>query len=156
MLIGGALVVPAGLLERLGEQRTETPDAFARETARVERIAMEAVMEAERRLGHQPRDVSASKCGYDVESSVAGGGRLRLIEVKGRLQGAKTVTVTKNEILIGLNKPDDFILAIVELDSEGKGVPQYVRRPFQREPDFGATSVNYNLAELLERAEDPA
>ena len=156
VLIGGALVVPSGLLERLGGQRTETPDAFARETARVERIAMEAVMEAERRLGHQPRDVSASKCGYDVESSVAGGGRLRLIEVKGRVQGAKTVTVTKNEILVGLNKPDDFILAIVELDSDGKGVPKYVCRPFQREPDFGATSVNYDLAELLERAEDPS
>jgi len=30
-----------------------------------------------------------------------------------------------------------------------------VRRPFQREPDFGVTSVNYDLAELLERAEEP-
>jgi hypothetical protein len=25
----------------------------------------------------------------------------------------------------------------------------YVRRPFQREPDFGVTSVNYDFAELL-------
>lgn len=29
------------------------------------------------------------------------------------------------------------------------------RRPFQREPDFGVTSVNYNFAELLARAEAP-
>ena len=117
---------------------------------------MQVVLDAERRLGHQPRDVSAAKCGYDVESSVVGNGRLRLIEVKGRVEGARTVTVTKNEILVGLNKPDDFILAIVEVNSEGKGVPQYVRRPFQREPDFGATSVNYDLRELLEQAEEPS
>jgi hypothetical protein len=155
VVIGGALVVPAGLLERLKGDRTDSPDAFARETARVERIAMQAVMDAERRLGHQPRDVSAAKCGYDVESSVLEGGRLRMIEVKGRVEGAKTVTVTKNEILVGLNKRDNFILAIVEVNSDGHGVPRYVRHPFQREPDFGATSVNYDLAEPLERTEAP-
>ncbi len=33
---------------------------------------------------------------------------------------------------------------------------RYVRRPFQREPDFGVTSVNYDLSELLARAEEPA
>ena len=29
------------------------------------------------------------------------------------------------------------------------------KKPFQREPDFGVTSVNYSLAELLARAEAP-
>ena len=33
--------------------------------------------------------------------------------------------------------------------------PHYLRQPFKREPDFGVTSVNYDLAELLERAEAP-
>jgi hypothetical protein len=33
---------------------------------------------------------------------------------------------------------------------------RYVRRPFQREPDFGVTSVNYDFAELLARGERPA
>ncbi len=31
----------------------------------------------------------------------------------------------------------------------------YLRRAFQREPDFGVTSVNYDFAELLARAEEP-
>jgi len=31
----------------------------------------------------------------------------------------------------------------------------YVRTPFRREPDFGVTSVNYDFAELLARAEEP-
>jgi len=30
----------------------------------------------------------------------------------------------------------------------------YLRHPFQREPDFGVTSVNYDFAELLSRAEE--
>ena len=43
---------------------------------------------------------------YDVESRVPGTGKLRLIGVKGRVSGATTITVTKNEILYSLNKPD--------------------------------------------------
>jgi hypothetical protein len=31
----------------------------------------------------------------------------------------------------------------------------YVRRPFQREPDFGVVSVNYNFSELLASASAP-
>ena len=153
VVIGGALVVPMGLLARLGV--VDGASMHALETARVERLAMDAVMEAERRLGYEPRDVGAQKLGYDVESSAPGGGPLRFIEVKGRVAGADTVTVTKNEILTGLNKPDDFILAIVEIDGAARG-PRYVRQPFRREPDFGATAVVYKLNELLVKAEDPA
>lgn len=35
-------------------------------------------------------------------------------------------------------------------------VVPYVRRPFQREPDFSVTSVNYAPAELLARGEAPS
>ncbi len=70
------------------------------------------------------------------------------------MSGAATITVTKNEILYSLNKPDDFILAIVEFDGKTYQV-HYVRRPFQREPDFGVTSVNYSFRELLGRGEAP-
>jgi hypothetical protein len=54
------------------------------------------------------------------------------------------------------NKPEDFILAIVEFQPDDSHRAHYVRRPFQREPDFGAASVNYYFAELLARAEAPA
>ncbi|MFA6852538.1 MAG: DUF3883 domain-containing protein, partial [Bacilli bacterium] len=106
------------------------------------------------------------KVGYDIESRVPTTGQLRFIEVKGRMSGAAAITVTKNEILTSLNKPDDYILAIVEfLPENAGGTPalpggagfrvHYLRQPFQREPDFGVTSVNYNFAELLARAEKP-
>ena len=112
-------------------------------------------MSAEQGFGFKPRDVSSYKVGYDVESTIPGTGKLRLIEVKGRVRGAATITVTKNEILTALNKPDDYILAIVIVDG-GKTTPHYVRRPFRREPDFAVTSVNYDLAELLSESSEPS
>ena len=111
-------------------------------------------MQAEQLLGYIPRDVSADKCGYDIESRIPGTGKLRFIEVKGRVKDASTVTVTKNEILTALNKPEDFILAIVEVDGDA-ATTHYIARPFQREPDFGATSVNYDLEKLRNKGVVP-
>ncbi|HEX9867911.1 MAG TPA: DUF3883 domain-containing protein, partial [Candidatus Tectomicrobia bacterium] len=155
VVIGGALIVPAGLLARLQGQTPQAPDRVAHDTEQIERLAMAAVIAAERRLGFEPYDISGEKRGYDIESRVPGTGQLRFIEVKGRVAGAQVVTITKNEILTALNKPDDFILAVVLVDG-GAATPWYIRRPFQREPDFGVTSVNYDLEELLARAEYPA
>jgi superfamily II DNA or RNA helicase len=155
VVVSGAVVIPAGLLDKiLGTGEPEAAER-ARETRRVERLAVEAVLAAERALGNEPSDVGAEKRGYDVESKDPRTKRLRFIEVKGRAAGAATVTVTKNEILTCLNKPEDYILAIVEVDGDAAQGPRYVRRPFRREPDFGVTSVNYDLGELLARAEAP-
>ena len=117
------------------------------------------VMDIERSLGFEPVDREFEKLGYDIESRVpsnhAGSGKSRFIEVKGRITGAPTITVTRNEILYSLNKPDDFILAIVEFTDDDSHRAHYLRQPFQREPDFGVTSVNYDFADLLQRARAP-
>lgn len=78
------------------------------------------------------------RLGYDIENRDPRTGRLRFIEVKGRVAGADTITVTKNEILTSLNKPDDYILAVVEFLGGDQHRVHYVRRSFRREPDFGA------------------
>ncbi len=155
IVIGGALVIPAGLIPKLQGQALPPEAAlFARQRKAVEDAAMAAVMAKERELGNDPVDVSKQNLGWDIESRLPNEkGRLRFIEVKGRVQGATTVTITKNEILAALNKPDDFILAVVEIVFDGEqaramGV-HYIKKPFQREPDFAATSVNYDLKELL-------
>ncbi len=154
VVIGGSLIIPRGALLLLDENKPVAPGLFAQDKARIEAIAMQTVIEAELSLGFKPRDVSADKCGYDIESRIPGSGRLRFIEVKGRVKGATTVTVTKNEILTALNKPDDFILVVVEVDGESTQVT-YIRRPFHLEPDFGVNSVNYDLQELLRRGTQP-
>ena len=46
------------------------------------------VMEVERGLGFEPTDREFEKLGYDIESRVPGTGKLRFIEVKGRVAGA--------------------------------------------------------------------
>ena len=112
-------------------------------------------MEAERALGFEPADREFEHLGYDIESRDPVRGRLRFIEVKGRAAGAQTLTVTRNEVLYSLNKPDDFILAMVEFSEGGGERVRYLRRPFQKEPDFGVTSVNYDFSELWERGEAP-
>ena len=85
--------------------------------------ARNIIMEVERRLGFDPTDREFEKLGYDIESRVPKTGKLRFIEVKGRAAGASTVTVTRNEILYSLNKPEDFILGIVEFQDDGTAPP---------------------------------
>ena len=154
---GGALIVPAGLLSGAAPDTGDsTQQASVAARAEVERLAMEAVAAAESTLGHEPRDVSNENLGYDIESRDKRTGGLRFIEVKGRAEGQDTVTVTRNEILTALNKPDAFILAIVIVSNGAAQPPRYVRRPFAREPDFGATSVTYQLSKLLPRSEEPS
>ena len=156
---GGALVVPGGLIRRLMLPASKQPSQFSGDPAsraEIERLAMQAVIAAEKALGHVPRDVSAEKIGYDIESKNAATGHLRFIEVKGRIEGADTVTITRNEILTALNKPEAFILAIVSVAEGSVHEPRYVRTPFKREPDFGATSVTYQIAELLRTAGAPS
>jgi SNF2 family DNA or RNA helicase len=156
VVLGGALVIPAGLLAQRKGESGWSADAAAR--MRIERIAMQAVMEAERTLGHEVFDVSAQKCGWDVTSIPHSAERIeqsRHIEVKGRAKGQSTITVTRNEVMYGLNQQDKFILAIVLVDGDQHEGPYYVKNPFTQEPDWAVASINLDLAELLSRAEAP-
>jgi hypothetical protein len=158
VVIGSALVVSAGFLAKTANALAETPPAYGNDQvvkARIEALAMRLVLEAEKRLGFDPRDVSKEKRGYDIESKANGLGRLRFLEVKGRAQGAATISITRNEIMTALNKPDDFVLAIVTVNGDN-GEVRYVRNPFRREPDFEVTSINYDLDELLARSTEPS
>ena len=155
VVLGGLVVVPLGLVAAMTGRAVPT---YSGDTQLSAARARAAVMQAERDLGFDPTDRELEKLGYDVESRIPGTGRLRFLEVKGRVSGADTVTVTKNEILYSFNKPDDFILAMVEfLDGETHRV-HYLRRPFERSgltTDFNGASVNFPFADLLARAEAP-
>ena len=136
-------------MDAMTGRKPAAPETSA-DTQAVAARARAIVMDVERRLGFDPTDREFEKLGYDIESRVPATGKLRFIEVKA------AITVTCNEILYSLNKPDDFILAIVEFLEDGSHRVRYLRHPFRREPDFGVTSVNYDFPELLARAEDPA
>jgi len=156
VIAGGALVIPAGLL---ATRRGEEPGVDAAARKYVEAVAMRAVMEAERALGREAIDVSAEKCGWDITVLLPETNgttpMTRHIEVKGRAKGQTTITVSRNEILYGLNQADKFVLAIVLVDGDEYEGPFYIREPFDREPGWAVTSVNLDLASLLNRAEQP-
>ncbi|MCR3981989.1 helicase-related protein [Aeromonas caviae] len=157
VVIGSALVIPQGLLAKRKGEAIFSPDAASR--AHIEKIAMQAVTQAEQALGHTVIDVSADKCGWDITArpQLNADGSLkpdRHIEVKGRSKGQTTITVSRNEILYALNQADKFLLAIVLVEGDNTEVPFYIRQPFTKEPDMGVASINYDLADLLARATD--
>nr|WP_277876506.1 DUF3883 domain-containing protein [Trichocoleus sp. FACHB-40] len=153
MVVGGTLIVPGGLLQRLlGNPQVNTV-INTREKERVEKLAIEAVMAVERKQGFESRDVSANRCGYDIESRIPDTGELHFIVVKGRVRGASTVTITKNQIITALNKPNDFILALVEVPestqlSNNNCTVRYIYRRFPRHSGFAVTSMNFGWQQL--------
>ncbi|NKK89562.1 DUF3883 domain-containing protein [Rhizobium leguminosarum bv. viciae] len=160
---GGMIVMPFGLLLDRGLIKGEkkfVPTGFSDDPEarrKIELAAMDAVMAAERALGNQPSDVSAQKIGYDIQSYDPKIDHLRFIEVKGRIEGADNVMITRQEVITSLNKPDQFILGIVHVDNGFAREPRYVRGALQtHEPTFDVTAIQFDLKKLLERAEAPA
>ncbi len=80
-------MVPLGLIARMAG-RTSPSSAAAVDTQVSAARARAIVMQVERQLGFEPTDRELEKLGYDIESRVPGTGRLRFIEVKGRVSGA--------------------------------------------------------------------
>ena len=157
-IVGAALILPKKHVESRSTAVDQSSESLADAAARkaVEMAAMGAVMRIEEELGFKPKDVSEQKLGWDIESQMPETGNVRFLEVKGRRDGARDVTVTKNEILASFNKPESFYLVVVEVHvHEGARRPKYIPRPFKREPDFGVTTVTYHLDDLLARAKDP-
>ncbi len=83
-----------------------------------------------------------------------------VIEVKGRLSGAATFTVTRNEILHALNIPDAYLLAMVEVspDDAVSDSLRYLSRPFGGAVSlpFATTSANLDWDEYWQRGGVPA
>ena len=157
---GGMVVVPKRLLgSRVAiDEVSAIPPAHSQDPVtrrEIEVAAMDAVMEKERSLGNEPVDVSSEKRGYDIVSFDPTAEHNRFIEVKGRVQGAETVTITRNEIVTSLNEPEKYILAIVEVANGVCGDPRYVRGALDTrgDPPFEQSAVQFKLDRLLERAE---
>lgn len=178
VVVGGALIIPLGLLARWQQWPPEELEQLARDAAarrRVELAAMAAVMAAERALGNTPHDVSGDNRGYDI-LSLTPENEQRFIEVKGRTRGAPTITVTHNEIMVALNSPRNWILAIVQVPPEASAATtpgllhderaiyqvgqqcetRYLLRPFTTEPNPDSLGENFDLRRLWERGAPPA
>ena len=101
VVLGGLIVVPIGLVA--GMTGTALPNSLQGGDKQASAArARAAVMEVERGLGFEPTDRELERLGFDIESRDLKMGKLRFLEVKGRISGADAVTVTRNEILYPL------------------------------------------------------
>jgi hypothetical protein len=153
VISGGALIVPERVLASKSGRDYPGVDKASRD--RIEELAMQAVEEAEKRMGRVPRRMPQNNPGYDIESLDPESGHLHFIEVKGRSEDASFVHVTKTEVLLGLNRRKFSALAIVLVGSDGViGRPHYVRdamsRVMPRDVPFGMTGIDLSIKELLE------
>jgi superfamily II DNA or RNA helicase len=154
VVAGAALIIPVGLLH--ADTATAIPPAHARDTTRIERAAVDAVLDTERALGRQPEEMSHNNPGFDIRSRTADD-HLIFLEVKGRIAGADTVTITRNEILTGLNT-ERWVLALVEVDPAGATQVRYLRHPFRGQIDdlgFTETSRTFSWTPLWKAAGQP-
>ncbi len=158
---GGMIVVPKGLLrEKMPNQFGDAGSSFSKDSVarrEIEIKAVNAVMAAERDIGNEPRSVENQRgLGYDIESYDPKTGHLRFLEVKGRVDGADTIMITRNELMASLNKEEHFFLVFVSILNGEAQKPIYrPGRLMTREPEFGQTAIQFSIKSLLERAGTP-
>ncbi|MDK8685183.1 helicase-related protein [Corynebacterium pseudodiphtheriticum] len=115
-----ALVIPSAFLAHRSAESSdgESRTRYAKNTKEVERRAVDLVLDTERRRGNTPEEMAFNNPGYDIQSRNPAG-KLRYIEVKGRIAGSRSFTITRNEILFARTHPADHILALVEVSPDG-------------------------------------
>ncbi len=157
-----AVVIPRTLLDQLKRQAgrpVETdPDEPQLDQAardRVSRLAVEAVLQAERDLGFEPEEMPHQNKGFDIRSIDPAGGPTRFLEVKGKVQGQRSITISATQTNFARNNPEHFILAIGLVADDAVERLAYVREPFEMGVGDDVESTNYTLARMLEKGTDP-
>ncbi len=157
-LVGMALVLPKGLIDRLAGKRDEPAAMYAKETAEVDRRAVAATMAAERSIGRQPTEMAHNNPGFDIRSEQIEGPTIR-IEVKGRIEGSDDFQITRREVLTAKNLGDDYRLVIVRVSTEGPEHDElrYLTRPFDLlgTEDFSVTRFTIDWAARWKRGGPP-
>lgn len=147
-----ALVVPSALLAP-----AQGPSMFARDTKASERRSVDAVLAAERKLGRTAVEMAHNNPGYDIVSTDANGFRY-FIEVKGRVEGADTFTITANEISFAQSQEGRHRLALVAVSADGPEHDRlrYVGNAFSHlDPSSTTRSLNEVWADYWSRGGPP-
>ena len=152
-----ALVMPASA----GTDAPGDTGASALARAEVERRGVDAVLAAEGALGRTPEEQAHNNPGFDVLSWSAEGAGIR-IEVKARIEGSDTFTITRTEVLTALNAAPDHRLALVQVSVDGPQHDEvhYIGNAFEGvEPawltDFDVVSQNLSWDDWWARGDEP-
>lgn len=149
-VVGATLVIPQGWID--AQTDPEGAAAHAKETTRIERIAVDAVLAIEHALKHKPQEMHHNNPGYDIESDTPEG--LDFMEVKGRIEGGDTFTLTRQEAVTALNKGDRSVLALVRVHLDDTTSVRYIRRPLTEPIPAGVTAMQYDWDHMWNRGID--
>jgi hypothetical protein len=99
---------------------SEEPDTalFAKNRKEVERRAVDLVLACEWELGHVPEEMPQNNRGFDIKSRRSTG-EIVYIEVKGRIQGSDTFTITSSEVSFSQTQGPSHRLALVSVSLNG-------------------------------------
>ncbi len=155
-VVAAALVVPQGLIDRLGGLDViEIDPEVAAET---DRLAVAAVIEAERALGRVPVEQDHNNPGFDILSEDPATGIVYQIEVKGHRPANPEIKVRARQVRQAKQNPERFRLAVVRVpnDQAEPTTVRYFIRPFDSyELHFAQTYVPLNVLELMPYAVEP-
>lgn len=137
---GACLVITQGWLD--AQVDPEAAAHRAKETTRIERLAVDAVLRVEATLKHDATEMAHNNPGYDIESQTPDG--LDFIEVKGRFEGGDTFILTRQEAITALNKGKHSVLALVRVLSDDTTTVRYLRQPINTPIDPRAARVEFD------------
>ena len=149
-----ALIVPERTLSPSGSDHSPR---HAKDTTIVERRAVDLALEAERRLGRTPKEMPRNNKGFDIESR-DDLGRVYFIEVKGRIEGADTFTITYPEVSFAQDQGNRHRLALVKVSPEGheKDQIRYIEAAFDHlVPSLTTQSYNEKWSAYWDRGGTP-
>ena len=112
-----AIVVPGKLLVSDEDAATFSVSVAARKL--VERRAVDLVLLLERKLGRDPFEMPPNNRGV-YGRSIASTGEVSYIEVKGRIAGSDTFTITASEVSFAQTQAGSHRLALVSVSPEGE------------------------------------
>ncbi|MBG6184722.1 SNF2 family DNA or RNA helicase [Arthrobacter sp. CAN_A214] len=139
-MTGACLVITQGWLD--AQVNPEAAVHRAKETTRIERLAVDAVLRVERAHKHNTTEMPHNNPGYDIESETPAG--LDFIEVKGRFEGGETFVLTRQEAVTALNKGQRSVLALVRVLSDDSTTVRYLRQPINQPIDPRAARVEFD------------
>lgn len=149
-----AVIIPSRMLQKASEAGA---GLFAKDTTEVERRAVDLVLRCERELGRTPTEMPRNNKGYDIASHDADG-QVYFLEVKGRIDGADTFTITSPEVSFAQDQGERHRLALVRVSTEAADQDQvrYIKNAFDHViPSLTTASYNEKWSAHWDRGGEP-
>jgi superfamily II DNA or RNA helicase len=134
VVVGGGVIIPQGLIDRLDGvvSKSDGTEEFRR--------AVDVAMTEQSAVGREPHDVTASRMGYDILSRHEDGS-LRFVKVA-LTQRDGTISLPRNAVLACLNARDSYWIAAV---GSAGSKPRWLQPTLDPDVDFGQASVVLRL-----------